>query len=198
MKKISKKVLFISLLLSPTVPFAMEELTRDLFEAIKKGDVAKVKQDIKLGADVNGRDNDGDTPLIDAARFDYPEITTLLLERDADINKANGGRTALAHAAFNDHLGVLRRLLEKYADCNTQDEEGWSPSMLAIRCGSPEGFRLLLKSGADINVKNKEGKTVSQLADAKPEMEKIIEDFDTQMRKEYPKVLIGRVVQEHC
>ncbi len=67
------------------------------------------------GAEVNGKDKYGETPLMLASRLGYPDIVQLLLEHGADPNARNlENQTALDLAVANRHPphfsnGVLKR-----------------------------------------------------------------------------------------
>ncbi len=63
--------------------------------------------------DVNGIDDQGNTPLIQAARFGHDEVVTALLSAKADVNtKNNEGKTALMLAAEGGHNETLRALTQ--------------------------------------------------------------------------------------
>jgi ankyrin repeat protein len=63
--------------------------------------------------DVNGIDENGNTPLIEAARFGHDEVVTALIIAKADINvRNNEGKTALMLAAEGGHDETVRRLTE--------------------------------------------------------------------------------------
>jgi ankyrin repeat protein len=97
-------------------------------------------------------------------------IAGLLLEYDADPNAKNGeGRTPL-HLLLEDEIpsddsgqvvGLLESLLERGADANAQDTDidKSTPLHQAIKLGSYEVARILIKYGADPNMKNDKGKT---------------------------------------
>jgi hypothetical protein len=66
---------------------------------------------IKQGAPVDGRDYDGETPLMLAARLGFPEITELLLKNGADRAQRNReSKTALDLALANGHKEVAEIL----------------------------------------------------------------------------------------
>jgi len=77
------------------------------------------------GADVNARDTDGNTVLIDAAdRYDT-ELERLLLDHGADVSARNkGGSTALMRAAFYGNTDFVRLLLDHGAEINARDRSG--------------------------------------------------------------------------
>jgi ankyrin repeat protein len=98
-----------------------------------------VKAVLDLGADPNGRDEDGWTALLRAAYGEYPTTLRLLLDRGADVNaKCNcpvsgyGGATALMIAARNGGLEGVKALLAKGAEVNQRDENGSTALALAV------------------------------------------------------------------
>jgi len=62
-----------------------EEKDKDLFDAIGNHDADKVENALKNGANVNAKNDDGDTPLIHAIKSEDIDMVYLLLERP-DIN----------------------------------------------------------------------------------------------------------------
>lgn len=116
-----------------------QDLEVQLELAASRGDVTKVEQLLDTGLNPNGRQ--GRPPLCSAA-FDASQKT----------------------------LDVMEILLEKGADPNRQDDMGYT-SLMRLAMQPPhrngvveEMIRLLLKNGADVNVRSKDGKTALQLA----------------------------------
>src|SRR5918994_1712482 len=63
--------------------------------------------------DVNGIDEHGNTPLIEAARFGHDEVVTALLIAKADVKTKNDdGKTALMLAAEGGHEETVRMLTQ--------------------------------------------------------------------------------------
>jgi ankyrin repeat protein len=63
--------------------------------------------------DVNGIDEHGNTPLIQAARFGHDEVVTALLIAKADVKTKNDeGKTALMLAAEGGHDETVRALTQ--------------------------------------------------------------------------------------
>jgi ankyrin repeat protein len=90
------------------------------------------------GADPNGTDGDGRTPLMAAARGGTVAMLRLLLDAGArlrDVDRA--GRDALMHAAStrDDRLAVVRELLRRGADRSRRDRQGRSALDLADPSG---------------------------------------------------------------
>ena len=116
-------------------------LDEQIIEAIKTGDSAKVKN---LLAE----------KLIDAAAYGDLAKVKSLLDKGADVNAApRDGWTALMSAASERHWakGVV---LGGYPEKITLVPAGNSPSD-----GRSDVVELLIERGADINAKNKEGRT---------------------------------------
>src|SRR5262245_54275790 len=114
---LQKVVLFSVLALlfqqAPTNP--KQELNDQLYEAVRKGDVAAVKSALDRGADVNAKFRYGTTALFKAAERGNTEVAKVLLDRGAEVKVRDTfyGATALSWALQNDHLDVVRLLLPK-------------------------------------------------------------------------------------
>jgi len=119
--------------------------------------------------DVDVRGIDDRTPLHMAAGRGLLEVTRILVERGARINaRDSSGQTSL-HLTRSGELGVpfddiyfdvVRYLLEHDADVGAQAEtEHSTPLHLASYWGGFKVAQLLLDHGADINVRDKNGRT---------------------------------------
>jgi ankyrin repeat protein len=100
-----------------------------LLEACEKGNIEAVKQHLAAGADVNAKDDHGQTPLHAAAREGLKEVVELLIAAGADVNA-------------------------KY-----DDGEGLTPLHFAAVFGGKEIVELLIANGADVNAMNDTGRT---------------------------------------
>ena len=113
---------FISVLLyfrarpSPKTP--KQELNDQLYEAVRKGDLAAVTALLDKGADVNAKFRYGATALFKAAERGNTEIVKLLLARGADatVKDTFYNATAMTWALDDEHVEVVRALLEKDPD----------------------------------------------------------------------------------
>ena len=91
----------------------------DIHQAAYDGDIQAVKQHLVDGTDVNAKDDDGWTPLLDAATFGHKEIVELLITKGADVNaKTEEGETPLHTAVSNDHKEIIELLIKEGADVN--------------------------------------------------------------------------------
>ena len=122
----------------------------------KNYDIAKLL--LEKGADVNAKNDNGETALIIAAQNDHTEIVKLLLEKGAKYDpfyKTNDGFTYLMAFARCGLTNYCQELLNKGADVNAKkSNSGWTALMLAAYKGHTETVQLLLEKGADVNAKN--------------------------------------------
>ena|SRR5690606_9437442 len=76
-------------------------------KAIVQGDIETVKRLIALGEDVDQKSL-GKTPIIFAARYNKPEILSLLLENGADLSiRCDNGYTPKKHAELSNAKEAL-------------------------------------------------------------------------------------------
>ena len=104
------------------------------------GNVARVRELIDRGADVNVRNHRGQTALHCAAKAGFIDIATLLLDHGADIDaQDDNGETPLATAlrsTVKDKrklLAVVRVLVAAGGDCRRPDRKGRTPEQVARR-----------------------------------------------------------------
>ena len=97
---------------------------------------------------INSEDENGQTPLLWAARKGYEAVVRLLLEQDdvkAD-SKDHYGETPLSWAAYKGHDAVVRLLLPRDdVKANSKDEYGRTPLSSAAESGQKGVVRLLLE-----------------------------------------------------
>ena len=92
-----------------------QELNDQLFEAVRKGDVAAVTAALDRGADVNAKFRYGTTALFKAAERGYAPVAKVLLDRGADVKVKDTfyGATAMTWALGGKHVEVVKLLLQK-------------------------------------------------------------------------------------
>ena len=152
----------------PGAPYS-GDLNSDLLIAAREGDKEKVRSLIRNGANINSRDEDGDTALMIAALRgqDLGTVNTLLAN-GANVNARNNENdTALIYAASNDDAAILEALLNKGADINHQNDNGYSALIMAsVDEKRLANAKALVARGADLNLKSDDGGTALMMATA--------------------------------
>ncbi|MEW6112716.1 MAG: ankyrin repeat domain-containing protein, partial [Thermodesulfobacteriota bacterium] len=79
------------------------------------------------GGDVDAKDKDGGTALMEASKKGHVDVVKVLLDKGADANaKTEDGRTALMFAASWGHVDVGKDLPGKGADVNAKTKDNWT------------------------------------------------------------------------
>lgn len=144
-----------------------------LFAAIRAGDSVAVQKLLRDGADLNARNEIGDTPLMSAALQADAELLEILLRAGADVNAANPeGVTALLRAATSEEK--VRLLVNQGADVRARSRMGNSAIFLAARKpGNSRTVQFLLDHGADPNATNAMSATVLMAATAADDIDTV-------------------------
>ncbi|KAJ3095087.1 hypothetical protein HDU96_001339, partial [Phlyctochytrium bullatum] len=145
--------------------------TRDLWEAIEKGDGMGARvhlaavADEELEAKVNEPkclklgETDLEVSLLHVAAFTgNADIIRILLASGALVNKPDqAGTPPLLYAAEHGHVESVRTLLDNGAEFDAKDHRGFTSLHWAATRGDEEMAVLLLDKGADINIKDSDG-----------------------------------------
>ncbi len=126
-------------------------LNNELRLAALEGDLPRVTQLRRRGADLDARTESLWTPLTQAAERGDVRVATALLDLGADPNRPEGGdNTALFYAALKGHGPVVDLLLARGADPNRRggSAKNLSPLAIAERSGHPEVAARLRAAGA--------------------------------------------------
>jgi len=125
--------------------------TEDIFESVDKGDAGRVKRAVWMGADVNGKNDDGVSPLDLAASRGNVEIVQVLIENKADVNAVEtaSGWTPLFHAAEKGHVEVAELLIGHGADMAIKDSNERTARDVAAEAGQIQILGTLSQDQAD-------------------------------------------------
>lgn len=142
------------------------KLNEELIKACLEGDIAKVEECIKLGADVNYQNEFGSPSLHIACHTRNIDMINLLLEANADVNIQNNyGMTALHIASKDGHYDVVNLLTKKDVKVNLKACEGSTALNVASKCNFTKVVDLLLnQEGINIDEPDERGNTALHYA----------------------------------
>ncbi|XP_071323397.1 kinase D-interacting substrate of 220 kDa B isoform X3 [Trachinotus anak] len=125
---------------------------QNLFSYVEEENLAALKAHLDRFKEVDGRSDNGQTPLMLAAEQGSLEIVQELIRRGANVNLDDVDCwSALISAAKEGHVEVVRELLENSAYIEHRDMGGWTALMWAAYKGRVEVTKLLLEHGANPN-----------------------------------------------
>ena len=165
---------------------------KELFEAVRANDMARVKELVAadgslaiFAAAITGNveqltqmlegnralvglmSTDGWTPLHLAAFFGQLEAAKVLLDNGAlvDARSTNAMENMPLHAATaGRHTEMVRLLIDHGAPVNARQHGGWSPLHAAAQNGDIEMANLLISAGADVLARAGNNQTPLDLA----------------------------------
>lgn len=149
MKNILKVIIILILFFSCV---SVDQVAQDslLWDSIEKGDMKRVKKSLEIGADVNGRDNNGNTALMQALLRNEYEMATLFINKGADVNIRNVvGETALMITAQRNQIEMAKLLIEHKADVNIKSRTDATALKIATEGNNTEMIKLLKANGAE-------------------------------------------------
>jgi ankyrin repeat protein len=139
----------------PNPPNGMRVKKLALTFAAMTGDLENVKLLLAHGADPTDA-------LAPAVTFGYPEIVKALIAAGASAKGTESSGINLLHwAVITNHPEVIPALVEAGVPVNATDNFGYTPLMYAatIDFGDKSAISALLKAGADLKIRNDEGRT---------------------------------------
>lgn len=137
-----------------------EQLVLDarLFDAIIECNTGMAQELIKIGADLNSRDEDGVSPLYKAVLMKDNEMLKLLIKKGAPVKKGHDTSDALNHAVSLKNLTLVKILVQAGADLKDTRAD-MSPLRAAVTSfrnfnnneDSYAIIRYLIEKGAPVN-----------------------------------------------
>ncbi len=119
----------------------------------------------KRHADVNARDPQGYTPLLNAVRISSPEMVAYLVDHKADVGRPdNDGWTPIMTAAWLNDGGLVAYLAAHKANINARNPAGLTPLGVASEYGKDIAVVALVRAGSDVNERTGSGYTPLMLA----------------------------------
>jgi ankyrin repeat protein len=131
-------------------------------DAARAGDMAQLTQLLADSAALNERDATAETPLIAASLAGKTDIVLELIKRGADVKARNDrGMTALHAAAFSGDRAATEALLKAGVPVDEADNKfKVTPLIVAAEENHADVVKLLIDSGAGIEIKEAHGYTV--------------------------------------
>lgn len=119
--------------------------------------------------DINKKYNTGSTLISFAAAYAQIKIVRILAENGAmlDLQDDNGMTALIIASAYNhqpEYRNIVDFLIKNMSDIDIQDNNGMTALMHAAWHGCSESLSLLLHGGADINLKDEQGRSAYDLA----------------------------------
>ncbi|KAM9435198.1 kinase D-interacting substrate of 220 kDa B isoform 2-T3 [Clarias gariepinus] len=125
---------------------------QNLFSYVEEENLAALKAHLEKFKEVDGRSDNGQTPLMLAAEQGSLEIVQELIRRGANVNLDDVDCwSALISAAKEGHVEVVKELLDNSAYIEHRDMGGWTALMWAAYKGRVEVATVLLENGANPN-----------------------------------------------
>lgn len=133
---------------------------RRIFIALEKDNLTKFKAFLKVGANPDMKDSEGEPLLLKAVRKKDERFLVRLLERGANPNIAdNNGITPLMVAAVHNRENMVDLLLRSGASVFSETDRGLTPLFYAVRGRAHRVFESFMRQGALINAQDSRGDT---------------------------------------
>lgn len=136
--------------------------TTMLMRVSRDGDLEKVEEALKRGANPNDKDVFGQTALTQAVMMNRTDVVKRLIEAGAALDvQRNDGYTPLMLAVVDNRPAIVKLLLDAGADPNITEHQGNIALILAVENILHSGTtalaipEMLISAGSDVNHVNK-------------------------------------------
>lgn len=119
-------------------------LDEAFFMAVKAGGIREMYKLLVEGANVDARDDNGQTALMLAAHLGWTPVVERLIRAGADVNAQDDmGGTALMSAVDRSHGTIAKMLIRNGAKVKVRDSETACTIRIAKRSGDREMAKIL-------------------------------------------------------
>ena len=145
--------------------FYLQRNDPEIIAAANAGDLTKMRQLEASGANLDFRDNHGNSALKQAAYKGHEEVVHYLLENRVNIDgRDNSGCTPLYSASLAGRTGVVHALVKEGASVDSREEQGRTPLWIASFWGHSEAVALLVNHGSHVEAENDQGFTALHMS----------------------------------
>jgi ankyrin repeat protein len=138
-------------------------ISDEMKHAVAAGDTGEIIKLLDAGESPNCVDSRGNTPVIRGLSEGQLACAKVLLGWGADLSKLNtdDGSNVLHAAAVGGSLDCINWVFSNTTlDINYTDDEGRTPTMVALQHGQLEATKALFARGADLSIIDSNGSTV--------------------------------------
>jgi ankyrin repeat protein len=134
--------------------------------AAANGHLDEVLYWVARGADVNGKNDKGKTPIYPGAVNGHLDVVQYLVAQGADVKAKDSDGFTVLHwtVLLKGNLEVVQYLIAHGADVNARDKEGSTPLFNAAMGGSLDIVQYLVTHGANVKATNNNGMTALHVA----------------------------------
>jgi ankyrin repeat protein len=140
--------------------------SQSIFDLARSGTVDEMKTYLNKNPEhLNLISEHGSSPFLLAAYRGNNAVATLLIEKGADLTYCYGEGSAIYALIYKNNLELIEEVLKKGVNVNDtcQFEQLGYPIHFAMTLKRYEVIKLLLENTIDLDVKDQQSRTISQL-----------------------------------